>query len=69
MNFTATIGIKNPKLLKLLKTEYKKVKKERFEVYVDKDIKVKAKDATALKAILNSISNSIIIFEKMEKLK
>jgi len=69
MNYTATIDIKNPALLKLLEVEYKKVKKERFQVTVDKDIKVRAKDATALKAVLNSIANSIIIFEKMEKVK
>jgi tRNA threonylcarbamoyladenosine modification (KEOPS) complex Pcc1 subunit len=69
MNYTATIDVTNPKLLELLVVEYKKVEKERFTITVDKNIKINAKDTTALKAALNSVANSMIIFEKMEKIK
>lgn len=69
MSYTAAIEVKNPALLKLLAVEYKKVKKDRFDVSVDRNVQISAKDATAFKAILNSVANSIQVFEKMEKIK
>ena len=69
MNYKVSFEIENPALLKLLKTEYRNVEKERFKVTADKNIKVEAKDATALKAALNSVANAIAVFEKMENIK
>ncbi len=70
MSYTAVIEIENPDQLKLLKAEFKSIEKERFKATVEGDkLKITAEDATALKAILNSVSNTLIVFEKMEKLK
>ena len=69
MNYAVTIEIEDPKLLKLLKVEYEKVEKDRFQVEVGRNIRVRAKDATALKAILNSIVNLFAVFEKMERIE
>ncbi|MBW3012196.1 hypothetical protein KY311_03350 [Candidatus Woesearchaeota archaeon] len=70
MSYQATIEINNPDQIKLLKTEFDNLKKQRFQAVIeDKKIKIKAEDATALKAILNSVSNVLAVFEKMEKIK
>jgi hypothetical protein len=69
MIVTAEIDVKNPKLLELLKIEYRDTKKERFEITVDTKVKIKATDAIALKAILTSVANSISVFEKMGDIK
>lgn len=70
MSYSAEIEIDDPNKIKLLETEFKNLTKDRFQTSIkDNKIKLVAEDATALKAILNSISDSIQIFEKMEKLK
>jgi tRNA threonylcarbamoyladenosine modification (KEOPS) complex Pcc1 subunit len=70
MSYNAEIEIKNTAQLKLLNAEFKGVEKERFKAVVEgSKIKISAEDATALKAILNSVSNTLVVFEKMESIK
>ena len=70
MNYHAVIDIKNPDQLKILATEFQDLKKERFSVLIkDNQLIIDAKDAVALKAIVNSVINALTIFEKVEKLK
>lgn len=70
MSYQAVIEIKNPNQLKLLKAEFKDLVTERFQAKIEENkIKVNADDAVALKAALNSIANTLTVFEKMEKLK
>lgn len=65
----ATIQVENSEVYKVLKPE--ETKSERFETKVElKDKKtvvtVKAKDATALKALTSSVLNAIEVNEKIK---
>ena len=66
MSYQATIKINDPNKLKILQTEFKDLKTERFHVITKEEVQITAKDAVALKTILNSISKTLEVYEKMQ---
>ena len=70
MSYTATLKIDEPEKIRILKTEFESLEKERFTVKTTKDaVEITAEDATALKAILNSVCKVLTVYEKMRKIK
>ena len=62
----ADIILENPTAIELLRSEFKKLEQKRFTITTDNAIHIEADDGVAFKAAVNSIANSIIIFEKMQ---
>ena len=66
MSYEIVIKIDDPSKLKILKTEFKDLKTERFQITVNKEVAITAKDAVALKSILLSVSKAMEVYEKMQ---
>ena len=64
--YEVVIKIDNSKKLTVLKTEFIDLKTKRFEISIDKDVKIKAEDAVALKSALMSVTKALEVYEKME---
>ena len=70
MSYEITLTIDEPEKIRILKTEFESLEKKRFTVKTKKDtVEITAEDATALKAILNSVCKVLIVYEKMRQIK
>ena len=69
MSYHAIIKVDDKDKLRIIGTELKNLKKERFQVKVEKDVEISAEDATALKTALNTVSKILEVYEKMVKVK
>ncbi len=70
MSYEVTLTIDEPEKIRILKTEFESLEKKRFAVKTKKDtVEITAEDATALKAILNSVCKVLIVYEKMRQIK
>lgn len=70
MSYKAVLEIDDPEKIRILKTEFESLQKERFTVKTQKNrVEISAQDATALKAILNSVCKVLAVYEKMRKIK
>jgi len=70
MNYTATIKTKiDEKIIKAFSSEQKTTKRSHYEIKRLKDsiiFSIKAKDATALRATLNSITRLLSVYEQVK---
>lgn len=73
MNFSAKIIIKedSDNIKKLFESENKEFQNDRASYKVESkndeaEISISAKDATALRAVLNSIAKNLVIYEKVK---
>ncbi len=64
--YEAVILVNDPEKIKILKTEFESVKTDRFEILTEKEVKIRAKDAVALKSALMSVSKALEVYEKMQ---
>jgi len=70
MKYKIEICVDDKNIQELLKSEYQTLKKRRFETSMQKEkLIVRADDAIALRAVINSIMNTIVIYEKLKVLK
>ncbi|MCK4670642.1 MAG: hypothetical protein KAT43_05565 [Nanoarchaeota archaeon] len=70
MTYEVTLKIDEPEKIRILKTEFESLEKQRFTIKTKKDtVEITAEDATALKAILNSVCKVLIVYEKMRQIK
>ena len=74
MKYSLKLSIKHPKLYDLIKIELDDFKSDRSNTKLTKtkdgcEIKVEAKDAVALRASLNSITQLLKVYEKMQEIK
>ena len=70
MTYEVTLTIDEPEKIHILKTEFESLEKERFTVKTKKDtVEITAEDATALKAVLNSVCKVLIVYEKTRQIK
>ncbi len=69
MSYHVSIKIDDPKLQRLLETEYKNLKLKRFKVSMQDDcLHIIAEDAKALKAITFSVVNAAETYEKTKEI-
>ncbi|MBD3259354.1 hypothetical protein GF371_01860 [Candidatus Woesearchaeota archaeon] len=69
MSYRCVIQIEDAKKKDVLRSEFKDLKTERFQIKTDKEVIVTAKDAVALRAALNSVCKALYIFDKSKEIK
>ena len=74
MKYSLKLAIKDPKIFDLIKTEIKNLEKTRSKIAIKKtkngfEIDLQARDAVALRASINSITQLLKVYEKVQTIK
>jgi tRNA threonylcarbamoyladenosine modification (KEOPS) complex Pcc1 subunit len=69
MSYKCIIHIDDSKKRDVLKSEFKDLKTDRFQIKIDEEVIVTAEDAVALRAALNSVCKALYIFDKTKEIK
>ncbi|MBW2987004.1 hypothetical protein KY336_00500 [Candidatus Woesearchaeota archaeon] len=69
MSYKCVIELDDSKKRDVLKSEFKDLETNRFQIKIKDEVIVTAEDAVALRAALNSICKALYIFDKAKEIK